>query len=754
MAEIILPPEENEETPQEPELNIDKPTENSKVITIEFEAKKTNKVSAKDTNQQLYTTDTDAWFEFKETSLEGANGTYSVVFRNRHDGSIFQRTGDVVNGVAYYKIPHQEIRHAGAWRGQIVYTLSNGDTTAREFGYDVKGHILDGKDVREIVVEDFETLMSQLRSMKDNAELELADLVNTAERNELERQQFYESLVEDINDLQENYQELLDTGVLQTSINTKLEALEEEYAPKLTEVAAQLAQTEYEATRKRKLEDLEPEVIAAIEGGEGTSFDLLSIPQDLSVTTKKLDSFLKDELLFKNNLVDSFRTNIEKWEGEGVDLALEGNNLKIEGRIGSDFARAMTSIKLPHSQGDKLFVRIKVKLTNNQDLDTTKTRILIRNGAKGHIHSTHVEKLELNEWKDIYFYTNLNESVDDLRLMVDLYDNVNIDTIGRSLLISYSYVGNATDLFGDDIPTKGEFVNLLGSRESIYNPETIFRKVMELQKNADIFEMNAENVINQSMVQINKSSTGQVNYETLDYYKFPLSKVWGHEYLYSWYKKIKNDEYIKMVWAGDSTTENAFIRDKNFHRNNLAKKIMILGGYDESKIISLNHGHGANHTRNWLDTHLANDMVENPDLYIFGYGLNDGGSNYFPGSTIQERLDGFEQRLRDGLTQIRSSDGYNKKPEEMAIILCMPVTTNNPDRGRIKEDWHNNVRPIIQKAARDFQCAFVDIALHQYDRTYSSEWSSNGDNVHPDEVSTADYMSLFKELLIPYALQK
>ena len=248
MAEIILPPEENEETPQQPIIEVDKPTENSKVITIEFEAKKTNKVSTKDTNQQLYTTDTDAWFEFKETSLEGASGTYSVVFRNRHDGSIFQHTGDVVNGVAYYKIPHQEIRHAGAWRGQIVYTLSNGDTTSREFDYDVKGHILDGKDVREIVVEDFETLMSQLRSMKDNAELELAGLVDTANQNEADRQVFFDDLVEDIDELQANYQELLDTGVLQTNINTKLEALEEEYAPKLTEVTAQLAQTTYDVS--------------------------------------------------------------------------------------------------------------------------------------------------------------------------------------------------------------------------------------------------------------------------------------------------------------------------------------------------------------------------------------------------------------------------------------------------------------------------------------------------------------------------
>ena len=114
-----------------------------------------------------------------------------------------------MNGVAYYKIPHQEIRHAGPWRGQLVYTLENGNTTAREFDYDVKGHMLDGKYVREIVVEDFETLMSQLRSMKESAEVELADLAqksrstnDTAEQNETDRQAFFDELVEDIDELQ------------------------------------------------------------------------------------------------------------------------------------------------------------------------------------------------------------------------------------------------------------------------------------------------------------------------------------------------------------------------------------------------------------------------------------------------------------------------------------------------------------------------------------------------------------------------
>src|SRR5699024_10507534 len=152
---------------------------------------------------------------------------------------------------------------------------------------DVKGHILDGKDVREIVVEDFETLMSQLNSMKDNAELELADLVNTAERNELERQQFYESLVEDINDLQEHYQELLDTGVLQTNINERLEELEEEYAPRLTEVTTQLAQKADDyVVRKRtepiSLNDMDESALNAIAGGEDTNLTIESVPRDFS----------------------------------------------------------------------------------------------------------------------------------------------------------------------------------------------------------------------------------------------------------------------------------------------------------------------------------------------------------------------------------------------------------------------------------------------------------------------------------------
>lgn len=50
---------------------------------------------------------------------------------------------------------------------------------------------------------------------------------------------------------------------------------------------ARLEQTVKEVNRKRELEDLSPTVLAAIEGGENTTFNLLSIPQDRSVSEIK-----------------------------------------------------------------------------------------------------------------------------------------------------------------------------------------------------------------------------------------------------------------------------------------------------------------------------------------------------------------------------------------------------------------------------------------------------------------------------------
>lgn len=97
---------------------------------------------------------------------------------------------------------------------------------------------------------------------------------------------------------QENYQELLDTGVMQTKINERLEDLEEEYAPKLTEVTAQLAQTGSELSKKLdknrgavKSVDLSQEVREQLTGGSVAVVGRNSISEENIIEGTSLEKF-------------------------------------------------------------------------------------------------------------------------------------------------------------------------------------------------------------------------------------------------------------------------------------------------------------------------------------------------------------------------------------------------------------------------------------------------------------------------------
>lgn len=103
---------------------------------------------------------------------------------------------------------------------------------------------------------------------------------------------------------QENYQELLDTGVMQTKINERLEDLEEEYAPKLTELTAQLAQTDFEIRRKigdgklATMSDMGQDVKEAMTGGSVAVVGENTIVEDNIVdgaVTKRKTRFLENK---------------------------------------------------------------------------------------------------------------------------------------------------------------------------------------------------------------------------------------------------------------------------------------------------------------------------------------------------------------------------------------------------------------------------------------------------------------------------
>lgn len=254
MAEVILPPIETEpELPEEQLPEVEKPTEQSKVISVDFNPLNTKQTASLDTRESFYTTDTDAWIVLNVGDMNEPTGQYSLALINKEDGSIFQRVGDIVQGVAYYKLLPNEIKHAGRWVGQAVITLPNGNTTASRFSFNVSGHILDGKDVREIVIQDFQTLMAQLNDLKDNATNEFSFLKNeieafqtTIQENEDERQAIELERVAAEMKREENYESKVTAAIVEADVVEKVDNKVAELTPTIQQVTAQLAQTEQE----------------------------------------------------------------------------------------------------------------------------------------------------------------------------------------------------------------------------------------------------------------------------------------------------------------------------------------------------------------------------------------------------------------------------------------------------------------------------------------------------------------------------
>ena len=478
---------------------------------------------------------------------------------------------------------------------------------------------------------------------------------------------------------------------------------------------------------------------------------------DGAVSVEKLTTYLKNEILFYNNQIESFKENASVWTGNRADVSSDESFLRIVGKNTSGgYARGIAKVQPPYKNGDKIFVRLGVKITNNQGSPTSQVRVLLRNGLTGTIHAQPVFDANIDQFQYIHFTTTLVDPT-DLTLMVDYYDSVDTNMVGKELTVSYTYVGNLTNLFGENTPTDSYVATMLGDSESIYNLENISKKMVDIEQNSQMINIDTSSLVNQSILQINKKPSGDVSYEVLDYLKYPLTISWGNEYLYGWYRALEDNADLTMVWSGDSTTANVNILE-DYKRHNLGKQILVKSGFEDSKIDSINAGHGENTTVNWVETWLPEDMTtiqsaisaNRKPIYILGWGINDGGLNYNPDTTIQERVDIFTNALNSGLQTVRSQ--YT--PYKLPIILATPVATYDLTNKRNNFEWQNHIRDIVKKSARDYQCAFIDLGSYQYDRSFGSTWSSNGDNVHPNRYAIKDYMSAFKPLLVPYLFEK
>ena len=266
------------------------PTALSKVIPLKFKINDVDvpKTTQLSTNKQFNTTDTDAWFTFELDGLASTGGTYDLTLINLDDKSIFHHANVLFQALPFhYKLNSSEdvtlneIRHAGRWLGQLVVTLSNGDTTARQFGFNIAGHILDGQDAQVILLSDYQALINTINLAKDDLaqyNVDYAALIadvtaaeGLREQAEIDRAATFDALVE--------------SEMIAQNVETKLTEKEATFAPRMLSVEQQLAE-KIGGGVKAEPEDLSATTLGLVTG-TGGPINLLSIPQDKSATWAK-----------------------------------------------------------------------------------------------------------------------------------------------------------------------------------------------------------------------------------------------------------------------------------------------------------------------------------------------------------------------------------------------------------------------------------------------------------------------------------
>lgn len=211
-------------------------------------------------------------------------------------------------------------------------------------------------------------------------------------------------------------------------------------------------------------------------------------------------------------------------------------------------------------------------------------------------------------------------------------------------------------------------------------------------------------------------------------YAEPRSRfVIGQEYLWSFHTKLRSlprGTNLKVVFSGDSTTFGVYAApytlDYLFSLH--AAKMGISG------LNVINSGHSGATCREWQDTagFLDQDIAAYPDmtLYIMRWGLNDGTLGY---SSFAQ----YETDLRAGLTKLRAF----KDASDLSCVLMTPNSTS--ETGARDEAWEEGINKIIKKAARDFDCTFIDTyAIWRDSRgTALGHWLDllgAGQGIHPD----------------------
>ena len=331
------------------------PTALSKVIPLKFKINDVDvpKTTQLSTNKQFNTTDTDAWFTFELDGLAATNGTYDLTLINLDDKSIFHHDHVLFPTLPFhYKLNSSEdvtlneIRHAGRWLGQLVVTLSNGDTTARQFGFNIAGHILDGQDAQVILLSDYQALINTINLAKDDLaqyNVDYAALLVDIAAAEDARVTAYNQLLADQQANIEAFDVALDDGIVAANLAQKLQDFEATNNSRLLSAEQQLA-------------DIVTDV-KLTQGADSTAIIQAALNKKGHVRIVSQGTFLTGQLIIDSDTKFELLPGVKLKKKDGANSYILTNKANVDGvrnknihLIGGEWD--MNSVNNPDNGGD------------------------------------------------------------------------------------------------------------------------------------------------------------------------------------------------------------------------------------------------------------------------------------------------------------------------------------------------------------------------------------------------------------------
>ncbi|BBD74692.1 putative structural protein [Pectobacterium phage PPWS2] len=245
--------------------------------------------------------------------------------------------------------------------------------------------------------------------------------------------------------------------------------------------------------------------------------------------------------------------------------------------------------------------------------------------------------------------------------------------------------------------------------------------------------------------------------------------ITGIENLATWYRLLHDQlnqptRTLSVLFSGDSTTVGAGTIP-GYRLNELVKTGMLHEGTSPAYgLNTINAGHSGAMTAHWADTYVDADIAANPDLYVLRWGINDPGylradgspapldaGQQYPGRrTPQDFIDS----LRKGLGKIRAVHGF----QDASILLMTPNSTFDIPNAR-DALWYEEIKAGILQAARDYQCAFIDMYAimqdtHALANILMDDPFGDGRGIHPNSAMNPIIAGYIVDVLSPRGIAR